>query len=42
MQRHRNQAKINTLIGQRVSRFSNTTNEARFDIRTCGVWERGQ
>ena len=35
--------KLTALTGEVLgSRTANTTNEARLDIRTCGVWERGQ
>ena len=35
--------KLTPLIGKEFgSRTANTTNEARLDIRACGVWERGQ
>ena len=35
--------KLTPLTGEElVSGTANTTNEARLDIRACGVWERGQ
>ena len=38
-----NEPKLTPLADEVLgSRTANTTNEARLDIRTCGVWERGQ
>ena len=35
--------KLTSLMGEELdSWFANQTNEARFDIRARGVWERGQ